>query len=68
MQAARYAFFLAGWACIGLTVTTLGGITSDSVAWWLLMGLPGALIATSLALGFAVAVVGLYLGLLTGSR
>lgn len=50
------------WIGVGLIAHFRGGLREDEPLWWLLLGLPGAIVASGLFLAFAICIVGLYLG------
>jgi hypothetical protein len=66
MSPLRISVTLSGWLMIGFIANYIGVITPEvnSLWWWLLMGIPGALIVTILFGGFIVSVSMLFIALL----
>lgn len=58
----RYILFLAAWLQAGLFAHAILHVTPGSMAWWMLLGLPGLLVLATLAAVAVVGVIGLAIG------
>lgn len=62
-RSTRYALGLMAWLAAGFGVTQACSVMPGGVAWWLLAGVPAALVMLTLAAGFAMSVIGLALAM-----
>lgn len=63
-MAHRSFLLLNVWLALAILLSSGFGLSSKSVAWWLLVAPPAVLYAAFLAIGFGIAVFGLIAGLL----
>ena len=68
MKVNQIVIGLSVWLAIGLLIVMLTNLEHPSMAWWLLLGLPGTIAALGLAFSFVVVIVGLYLSFLRARR
>lgn len=57
MRSTHIVIGVAAWLSIGLSVVKLAAIPESTLAWWLLLGLPGLLAVGGAALCFTLVVV-----------